>query len=129
MQQWLKKLAGRLRQGQAGCTLVELLVVVSIVVALAAVIIPNVAQFAGKGDEGAKAAEQENVQTAFDTYMADQGVTTVAANANPNNATNDFSATGVVDLSSYLRKDTTKYYYCWNSAGLITKQDVAANPC
>ena len=41
-----------LRRGESGFTLVELLVVVGIIVALAAVIIPNVASFANRGRDG-----------------------------------------------------------------------------
>ena len=111
-------------KAESGFTLVELLVAVAIIIALAAVIIPSVAAFASKGSEGGKAAERDNVQTAMDTYMADVGsVTVIAHNGAGETSTNDFStATGVVDLSTYLRKDTTTYFYCWDVAGLVTAQ-------
>ena len=59
------------RRKEEGFTRVELLVVVAIVVALATVSVVSVTQFAGKGEEGAQAAELENIQTAMDTMMAD----------------------------------------------------------
>ncbi len=134
---FVKRFLG-LRKGESGFTLVELLVVVGIIVALAAVIIPNVASFAGKGEEGAMAAEEENIQTAFDTLLADKGVallsaiTGYAANnlATTGDGEQDFSATGIADLSSYLRDDTTKYWYCWDISGKVVDQfDVTATAC
>ncbi|MFB3091564.1 MAG: prepilin-type N-terminal cleavage/methylation domain-containing protein, partial [Dehalococcoidia bacterium] len=77
MKAFFNKWLRRLPKAESGFTLVELLVVVAIIIALAAVIIPSVASFADKGDEGAKAAEMENIQTAMDTYMADNGTTIV----------------------------------------------------
>ena len=50
--------------------LVELLIVVAIVVALGAVSVVSVVAFAGKGEEGATAAEQDSVQAAVDTLTA-----------------------------------------------------------
>jgi len=48
---------GRGSEDQKGFTLIELLVVVGIIVALAAVIVPLVIQFSGRGDTGAANAE------------------------------------------------------------------------
>ncbi len=131
----MRTLVGRLSRRQAGFTLVELLVVVGIIVGLAAVIVPSVAQFASKGDTGAQAAEKANMQAAFDTMMADKNITTVTAVnlATAGTATNLFSAlpagTGAVPLSGYLRQATTKYYYCWSIAGLVTEQFTSAALC
>ncbi len=128
-----------LRHGDSGFTLVELLVVVGIIVALAAVIIPNVASFANRGEQGAEDAEMDNVQAAMDTMMADKNVAAVDASASADQ-TNVWSAlptgTGVDPLFgaaiSYLRAATTVYYYCWNATGLITSQgggSVATTTC
>ena len=78
-----------------GFTLVELLVVVSIVIALAAVSVVSVLAFAGKGDEGASAAEVDNIQAAMDTAMADAGLSAVTGNqpgAGTGDGVNDFTS-------------------------------------
>ena len=128
----IQKLITQLRKSETGFTLVELLVVVGIIVALAAVIIPNVARFTSKGAEGAYEAEAQNVQTAFDTLMADAGIGSLDANTGAlTTVVNDFSALPLVGgvapqvagvnvaLTDYLRGNPTNNYYCWTTAGLI----------
>ena len=129
----MKIFGKRLRGNQRGFTLVELLVVVGIIVALAAVIIPNVASFSDRGDTGARAAERDNIQAAIDTYMADNGYALLPTGEENDTAagfsSNDYTtATGILDLETglYLRTTTTSYFYCWDSTGLITAQDEAA---
>jgi len=63
-----------------GFTLIELLVVIGIIVALAANTVPLVTKFAVKGNEGAREAVTQTVQTAMDTRMTGNGITTVTAN-------------------------------------------------
>ncbi|MFQ5874791.1 MAG: type II secretion system protein, partial [Dehalococcoidia bacterium] len=89
----------RLGRKESGFTLVELLVVVGIIVALAAVIVPSIAAVSGKGEQGARDSERENVQSAMDTLMADIGITTVNANdLLADSSVADFSTTGFGDL-------------------------------
>jgi prepilin-type N-terminal cleavage/methylation domain-containing protein len=59
MKKLIRKQATRFIKLQDGFTLVELLVVVSIIVALTAVMVPQVAKFAERGSNGAAAAELE----------------------------------------------------------------------
>jgi prepilin-type N-terminal cleavage/methylation domain-containing protein len=131
----MRTLVRKLGRRQAGFTLVELLVVVGIIVGLAAVIVPSVAQFATRGDTGAQAAEKANVQAAFDTMMADNNITSVTAVnlATTGTAGNNFAAlpagTGADPLAGYLREPTTKYFYCWSAAGLVTEQFTSAVAC
>ena len=94
MKKIMIKLAGsQISRSQNGFTLVELLVVVAIIVALAAVIVPLVIQFADKGEEGAAAAELDTVQTAMDAAMADQLVVAVTAATGATSSVDDFTAT------------------------------------
>ncbi len=124
MRNILKRTLGRGPEDQKGFTLIELLVVVGIIVALAAVVVPLVIQFAGKGDEGAKAAEANTVQAAVDTLMADQNWLTVTVNgtAAKIDATSDFgTATSTQNLTAYLREASTVYCYTWAATGLVTE--------
>ncbi|MFC1951972.1 type II secretion system protein [Chloroflexota bacterium] len=56
---------------QMGFTLIELLIVVAILGALAAVVIPNVGRFIGRGETEAKDTEFGNVQSAVLSMMVD----------------------------------------------------------
>lgn len=135
----MKNLVVGRRTREAGFTLVELLVVVGIIVALAAVIIPNVASFSDKGELGGTRAEAMNVQNAMDNMMAYQGIASVTANeGGATAAVNDFTALpaecplfgtdcdGDGNDDSALRGGTTVYYYCWDSSGWLTFQRAAA---
>ena len=123
----MKRIVTRVGRKQSGFTLVELLVVVGIIVALAAVIIPNVIQFADRGDTAAAASELATVQTAIDTWMADQNLILIASNSG-SNAEADFSGAGTINLSNYLRATLTDDFYCWDTGGLVTVQQDAATP-
>ena len=59
------------KRGEKGFTLIELLIVVAILGVLAAVVIPNVGRFIGRGEEEASDTEKTNVQTAVIAMMTD----------------------------------------------------------
>ncbi len=67
----VKKFLKQFRYGEKGFTLIELLVVVAILGVLAAVAVPNVGKFIGKGKTEAYETELHNVQTAVMAMMAD----------------------------------------------------------
>jgi len=104
-------------KGQRGFTLVELLVVIGIIGALAAVVIPNVSRFAGSGDTAANETEVQTVQAAIDLYMADTASTTVPVQA----ATNDMTASTPALSPDYLRQTTTRCSYAWDAAGVVAQ--------
>ena len=93
--------------------------VIGIIVALAAITVPLVTKFAGKGDEGALETETQTVQTAMDTMMADKGTTS--------NGQNTWTAlpagTGASTLDAYLKKNATKFFYCWDTSGNVYAQN------
>ena len=65
------------KRGEKGFTLIELLIVVAILGVLAAVIIPNVGRFLGRGEEEARRTEFHNVSTAVTAMMTDNNISTL----------------------------------------------------
>ena len=129
MRNILKKTLGRGSEDQKGFTLIELLVVVGIIVALAAVIVPLVIQFSGRGETGAANAEWDAIQSAIDTMMADNTLTAVTAGGSAAFITDSFdfdAGTGTQNLSDYLRDTSTTYCYTWAANGRILTQVAAS---
>jgi general secretion pathway protein G len=65
--------ARRARSGEAGFTLVELLVVIVILGILAAIVVFAVGGISDKGDSAAKKADCSTLQAAEEAYFAEQG--------------------------------------------------------
>ncbi len=129
MRNILKKTLGRGSEDQKGFTLIELLVVVGIIVALAAVIVPLVVQFSGRGDEGAAAAEWTAIQSVIDTMMADNTLIAINAGGSAAFITDSFdfdAGGGTQNLSTYLRDSSTAYCYTWAASGRVLTQVAAA---
>ena len=127
MRRFFKRAKDTMLRQEGGFTLIELLVVIGIIVALAAITIPLVTRFTGSGKEGAIAAETETVQTAMSAMMADLNLTTVNANTGVTVGVQTFTAmpSAANDLSGYLKKASTTYFYCWTATGDVYAQNRA----
>ena len=115
----MRRLCQRSHRDNNGFTLIELLIVIGIIGVLAAVVLPNVSGLVGSGEtEGAK-AESVTIQTAMDTMMASEGLTSVSATG----ATNNMSSfpTGKPLYPDYLRTTTSKGTYSCDSTGLVAQ--------
>ena len=91
----VKKIFKQFRYGEKGFTLVELLVVVAILGVLAAVAVPNVGKFIGKGKTEAYETELHNIQTATMAMLADSSTGNLTA------------AAGVYDMDGVQTTDGT----------------------
>ncbi len=92
------------QRGEKGFTLIELLIVVAILGVLAAVVIPNVGRFIGRGESEASDTEFANIQSAVVALMTDNGVSTLpnpvgvgSATSNMSNFPDDTSVAGTND--------------------------------
>jgi len=112
----------RTTRDERGFTLVELLVVVTILGILAAVVTASLVGLTGTAKTNACAEELRTVQVAMDAMLAKNNITAVVAQAA---ATNTFTAlptgTGTEFLSpAYLRQSTTKGSYTWTAGALVS---------
>ena len=99
----MEKFTKHFRYGQKGFTLVELLVVIAILGVIAAVAVPNVGKFVGKGKSESYEAELHNVQTAAMAMMVDSTAGQLDAAVPVTNDMDTVTAdAGAKILSSYM---------------------------
>jgi len=107
-------------RGEKGFTLIELLIVVAILGVLAAVVIPNVGRFIGRGKTEASATELSNLQSAVVAMMVDTGMATFTNNATLHSgaghlpATNNMADFPQTEYSLYNNKQTSSNYVTTN---------------
>jgi type IV pilus assembly protein PilA len=127
-----------MKRGEKGFTLIELLIVVAILGVLAAVVIPNVGRFLGKGEDEAKDTEYATVQAALHAMMIDNDLADLSDYSyvgNQSAATNDMNAFPVPsnyvlynhDINgttvNYLATANSSYLYYCDELGTITQVD------
>jgi type IV pilus assembly protein PilA len=110
----------RKQRGEAGFTLVELLIVLAILAILVAVVLPNFTGLLGKSQTTAADAERVIVQTAVDAKMASDGLATTTA---VTTATTDMTtaAGGFALYPTYMRGTATKGTYTVDTTGKVTQ--------
>jgi len=72
-----------LHRGEKGFTLIELLIVIAILGIIAAVVIPNLGRFMGRGKVEAANTEAHNVQTAVTACMVENNWSTYDGSVGP----------------------------------------------
>ena len=115
------------KRGEKGFTLIELLIVVAILGVLAAVVIPNVGRFIGRGEDEAADTEFSNVQSAVVAMMVDNQLSTLPTPVSV--ATGNMSV--FPDTTAAGSKGTDpngNIYQATDKAGFILyKHDIIAN--
>ena len=111
----------RKHRDERGFTLVELLIVVTILGILAAVVTSSLVGLTATANTNACKEELRTVQTAVDALMAKNNVTTVTATATADNSMTTVVAAGEALSPAYIRQATTKGTYSWTAAGLVSQ--------
>jgi len=103
------------KRGEKGFTLIEIIIVLAVLGVLAAIIVPNVSGFLGRGKERSWDADRNQLQAAVDSYRTDIGqrsgnpwptiggvIGTPADSGNSTANTSDLDYTDVGDVDSIV---------------------------
>jgi len=114
----VKKFLKHFRYGQKGFTLIELLVVIGILGAIAAIVVPNVGQFIGRGKTESYETELHNIETAVMAMLVDDADSTL----------DTVPAVPTTDMSTVTGKklDGTTIYLYEYITGLSTDDPLTA---
>lgn len=120
------------KRGEKGFTLIELLIVVAILGVLAAIVIPNVGRFIGRGQTEAAATELASIQAAVQAMMTDVGVSplpdgyanvtpTQNMSAFPHSSNSSFVLYANANGANYVAQQTTRGTYLVDALGTVTQ--------
>jgi prepilin-type N-terminal cleavage/methylation domain-containing protein len=122
----IRREINKMHKGQGGFTLIEVLVVMTILGILAAIVSMSLLGVTASARAKARDAEKATVQAAFDAMLSDQQVsaTNLSSVCNPNSYTSDMTAfpgnapyngpDGLVAVglaTHYIRQPTTTFKY------------------
>ncbi len=121
------------KRGEKGFTLIELLIVVAILGVLAAVVIPNVGRFIGRGESEASDTEFANIQTAVIAMLVDNQLSELPAGfvGTPATATANMSLfphpTAVCVTVKIFDPEGDAYSASDQAGYILYKHDIAAD--
>ena len=112
------------KTGEKGFTLIELLIVVAILGVLAAVVIPNVGRFIGRGETDSAETELSNIQSAVTAMMVDNLLSTLPnpVDTTPTNDMGAFPDTSVCGTNKIKDPDGSTYIIALDKDGYILFQ-------
>jgi len=108
----------KLRKGQRGFTLVELLVTIAILATLFGIVTLALNGLTADSTTALKAAELAQVQSAVDIYLADNYPTTTTVAAQ---TASGFVTSGA-DFAAFMRSLPSQYSYTWDTDGNVAQQ-------
>lgn len=109
------------KRGEKGFTLVELLIVFTLLGVLAAIMVPNITGLIGYGHDQAAATELSIVQTAMDSMMAKTDSESVTATVATDNMS-QFPSAPYSLYPDYLRDEFTTGTYSCEDDGKVTQE-------